>query len=164
MSLAPYRPGEELTAARLNQIVAAALQNIVGGDGIQVTRAGNGIRIGLATHDRGIPPSAVNPAGAIGTDNYGTFIPIDSVSAGAFTSDGDPHDKDSGYASAKAILAYVSTATTGAYFRRKGASGVGTYVGADMNEEIVIPADQGVFTYEQASPGSVMGHYLGYWT
>lgn len=54
MAIRKYTPGQSLTAERLNELVMAALENIVGGDGIQIDRAGRKLTIKLAKRDRGI--------------------------------------------------------------------------------------------------------------
>ena len=67
MTIRRYRQGQPLNEQRLNELVRCAVQSIVGGDGVQVSRVGNSVTVGLhrLKGPRGLSPGG-SPAAVTG--------------------------------------------------------------------------------------------------
>jgi hypothetical protein len=164
VTLQRYQGGEELTAARMNELVRNALQNIVGVNGIVVGRSGNNISIGLERLHRGVPPAAFGGGGTSG----GGFVACAGASPGSFTADGAWHtvDLSASYPLAVLFLMEVSFLTPGALLAGPTGGPPSYYIERapfGTAGQWMIPATGGSFDYNLSSPGNITMAITGYW-
>jgi len=170
-----FKPGERLSAARLNEIVARVLDVIAVGDGLELSRCGGRLTIRKSGRDRGmIPIEAGNmPDGGAGVG--GTFVA--AVASGYFPVDTAWTDTDIGLsATAKAFLLGVFVDTSGglldfATYASRDAGGGPFYIRVNDGYNCIVTPASGhasggrVLTrLTGSSSGIITWTCLGYWT